>query len=308
MEGSMMLLSLGVMLLIIVVVLVIFFYVLIRYRRRKGEEARMPHQVEGNMKLELTWTVIPVILLFIIAVPTVAQVFGLHDTDSKAAGKKDTLNIKVTAHQYWWQFGYPDQDVKTASDLYVPTGKRINVELTSDDVIHSFWVPALFGKKDANPGLTNKMWFEVDKPGVYRGKCAELCGPSHAFMDFKVVAVSPDKFEKWQKKMKQGETKPQTASAKKGQEIFKDQCMTCHAVGDKGGTDGYPNLTGFGNRQEVAGILEFNKRNLKDYIHDAPSVKEDIEMPSFKDSLSDEQVDAVADYLMEQKTGIEVSK
>lgn len=308
MQASLMMLSLGVMLLVIVAVMVIFVYVLIRYRRRKGEKERIPHQVEGNMKLELTWTVIPILLLFIIAVPTVSQTFKLSDTSPEASTDKNVVNVNVTAHQYWWEFGYPDQDLKTASDLYVPTGSRVHVTLTSDDVVHSFWVPSLFGKKDANPGLENEMWFEVDEPGVYRGKCAELCGPSHAFMDFKVVAVSPDKFEKWQKNMKAGAVKPQTASAKQGQQIFKDQCMSCHAIGDKGGTSAYPDLTGFGNRQQVAGILEYNKKNLKDWIHDAPSIKEDIEMPSFKDSLSDKQVDALADYLMGQKTNIKVSK
>lgn len=307
MQGDLMLLSVGVMSLVILVVIVIFFYVLIRFRKRKDDDS-IPEQVEGNTKLEITWTVIPIILLAILAVPMVYQVFALADTNPTAHEKKHSLTIDVTAHQYWWDFDYKDQKVRTASDLYVPTGTQIHVNLTSDDVIHSFWVPSLFGKMDANPGLTNKMHFSVDKPGVYYGKCAELCGPSHALMDFRVVAVSPDQFDKWTKEMKKGKVKPQTALAKQGQQVFNKECLSCHAIGGNNKGAG-PNLNNFGNRTTIAGILDHNKKNLKAWIHDAPSLKADVTMSNFSEGskkLSDQQLDALVEYLSEQKVDVKV--
>jgi cytochrome c oxidase subunit 2 len=309
MEGSLMMLSLGIMLLVILVVMVIFFYVIIRFRKRKDDDS-IPEQVEGNTKLEIIWTVIPIILLIVIAIPMIYQVFVLAD-DKPKASEKNAITVNVTAHQYWWQFEYPDQKLSTASDLYVPTGTKVYVKLTSQDVIHSFWVPSLFGKQDANPGLTNRMWFKVDKPGVYNGQCAELCGPSHALMDFKVIALSPDKFKAWQKEMKQGADKPKTAAAQQGKKIFKQQCLRCHAIGKNGGSIG-PNLAAYGERTTIAGILEYNKKNLKNWILDAPKYKADIVMPSFsKESgakLTDQQANALAEYLMQQKTGIQIPK
>lgn len=302
MEGWIMLLSLGVMLLVILVVMIIFFYVLIRFRKKKGDDT-IPEQVEGNSKLEIAWTVIPIFLLLILAIPMVYQVFVLAK-DKPSADEKSAITINVTAHQYWWEFQYPNKkdsskSITTASDLYVPTGTKVYVNLNSKDVIHSFWVPALFGKQDLNPGTTNHLWFQVDKPGIYNGECAELCGPSHALMDFKVVAVSPDKFKQWKSQMKKGAVEPKTALAKQGRKIFKKQCMTCHAAGNK--ASAYPNLNNFGNRTTIAGILAHNKKNLKAWIHNAPSIKADIEMPNFKDKLSSKQINALAEYLMEQK-------
>ncbi|HET7628828.1 MAG TPA: cytochrome c oxidase subunit II [Bacillales bacterium] len=310
MQADLMLLSLGIMLLVILAVMVIFFYVIIRFRKRKDDDS-IPEQVEGNTKLEIIWTVIPIILIIIIAIPTVYQVFVLADDRPSASeiDKENAIRIKVTAHQYWWQFEYPDLGIQTATDLYVPTGKKVYVELTSKDVIHSFWVPTLFGKQDANPGLVNRMWFEVPKEGVYLGQCAELCGASHALMDFSVVALSPDKFEAWKKEMKKGADEPKTAEAKQGRKIFKQQCLRCHAIGKNGGNVG-PNLAAYGERTMISGILEYNKKNLKNWILNAPKYKADILMPSFSDGsgakLTEQQADALAEYLMQQKTGIEL--
>lgn len=300
-----MLLSLIIMLFVILVVMIIFFYVIVRFRKRKDDDS-IPEQVEGNAKLEITWTVVPMLLLAILAVPMVYQVFVLANDVPKAHEKK-AITIHVTAHQYWWQFQYPAQKVTTASDLYVPTGTKVYIKLTSADVIHSFWVPALFGKQDVNPGLVNRLWFEVDKPGIYKGECAELCGPSHALMDFKVIAVSPDKFKQWASQMKKGAVQPKTALARQGQQVFKKHCLQCHAIGNK--TSAYPNLTNFGNRTTIAGFLVHNKKNLKAWIHNAPSIKEDVVMPDFSkgsNKLTDKQVNALAEYLMEQKRGIQL--
>lgn len=300
-----MLLSLVIMLFVILVVMIIFFYVVVRFRKRKDDDS-LPEQIEGNAKLEITWTVVPIILLAILAVPMVYQVFVLANDVPKPHEKK-AITINVTGHQYWWQFQYPEQKINTASDLYVPTGTKIYVKLTSADVIHSFWVPALFGKQDTNPGLVNRLWFSVDKPGIYDGECAELCGASHALMDFKVIAVSPDQFKKWVSQMKQGAVQPQNALAQQGKQIFQKHCIQCHAIGNK--ASAYPNLTNFGNRTTIDGFLMHNKKDLKAWIHDAPGLKQGIVMPNFSKGskkLTDQQVNALAEYLMEQKRGIKL--
>ncbi|TCP30501.1 cytochrome c oxidase subunit 2 [Scopulibacillus darangshiensis] len=293
-QADLMLFSLLIMVLVMVVVIVLFTYAIIKFRKKRGQEDFIPKQVEGNAKLELLWTIIPIILLIILAVPTISKTFAHSDTH--VAKGDDVIKVKVTGHQYWWEFEYPDQKIKTAQDLVIPTGKKVVVELTSKDVIHAFWVPALAGKIDANPGQTTSLWLDADKEGTYKGRCAELCGSSHALMYFNVKAVSPDEFKQWSKDMKDGPSAPTTASAKKGEQIFKNNCMSCHAVGEKGGQTA-PNLSNFADRENIAGFKEHNKKNLKAWIKNPGKIKPGAEMPSFEDELSDDQINALADYL-----------
>ncbi|RBW70248.1 cytochrome c oxidase subunit II [Bacillus taeanensis] len=289
------LLSLYIMIGVILVVGVIYTYVLIKFRKRPGQENEIPEQVEGNTTLEILWTAIPILLLIILAVPTVMATFTLAAEEPKEGD--DTLKVQVTANLYWWQFDYPDQEISTSQDLYIPVGEKVYIELTSNDVIHSFWVPALGGKTDTNPGLENTMWLEANEPGVYKGKCTELCGPSHALMDFKVIALEKDEFDAWTEKMKAGPEAPQTAKAQQGEEIFSQSCIGCHAVGDQGGNTA-PNLTSFGDRQTLAGFKEMSKENLVSWIKNPQSMKPGNNMPAFGEQLSDEEVDALADYLL----------
>jgi len=285
-------LSVYIMVGVIAVVLILYVYVLFRYRERPGQTG-IPQQVEGNTKLEITWTVIPIILLLILAVPTVAATFALAEDYTDDEG---VVKVKVTAHQFWWEFEYPDLGVATAQDLYIPTGKKVMVELTTKDVLHAFWVPALAGKMDTVSGLVNKMWLQADREAVYQGKCAELCGTSHALMDFKVIAVSPDAFDSWIAKMKAGPAAPTTAAARLGQQVFQQSCIGCHAVGDQGGKLG-PNLTAFADRVKLAGILENNPELLREWIANPSLFKEGNRMPAFAGQLSAQQMDALVEYL-----------
>lgn len=152
MQYSLMLLSTSIMVLVIVVVAIIFVYVVIRFRRRKGEENKIPKQVEGNHKLEIIWTVIPIILLLILAVPTVSTTFKLADVKAMNDKKrdKDTVVVNVRANQYWWEFEYPDYGIITSQDLVVPTNEKVYFNLIASDVKHSFWIPAVGGKMDTN--------------------------------------------------------------------------------------------------------------------------------------------------------------
>lgn len=286
------------------VVFLIFAYVMIRFRKRKNDDS-IPKQVEGSTVLEVVWTVIPIALLIILAIPTVMHTFAL----SGHLDDEDAINVKVIAHQFWWEFEYPDLGIVTAQDLFIPVGKTINVELTSNDVIHSFWVPNLTGKIDTNPGYVSKegkqnvntFWFDAKEEGVYLGKCAELCGSSHALMEFKVIAVSEEKFANWVASMTAPKTSPTTELAQQGEEIFAKNCMMCHAIDNVAGRLG-PNLNGVGNRATVAGILPANtteelKENLAKWIKNPQDVKPGNTMPAFANLLSDAEVDALVEYL-----------
>lgn len=289
-QRNMMILSFAIMLVVLAAVFLIYIYVIIRFRQRKGQTG-IPKQVEGSHVLEIIWTVVPIILLVILAVPTVYYTFK-HSQDYTQ--DKDSLHVKVTGHQFWWQFEYPDQGINTAQDLYIPVGKRVAFELTTADVNHSFWVPSLGGKIDTNPGEknVNVLYLQADEPGEYKGKCAELCGASHALMDFKVVAVSEAEFNQWVSKM----TAPKTVSADaaKGEQVFKDNCLSCHAVNAAGAGLG-PNLNGFANRTRIAGFLAHDDEKLKEWIDDPQSVKPGSKMPAV--GLDEAQLNDVVKYL-----------
>ncbi|MFS0725962.1 cytochrome c oxidase subunit II [Paenibacillus sp. 1P07SE] len=305
-QFGLMQLSISIMVVVVFVVFALAIYVLIRFRRRKGDDT-IPVQVEGNHKLEIIWTVIPLMLLVVLGVPTIQSVFGLAKDYSR---DEDALQVKVTAHQYWWEFEYPQYGISTAQDLVIPEGKIISIEAQTADVLHSFWIPSLAGKIDTNPGgNVNRMYFQADRTGVFLGKCAELCGPSHANMDFKVKAVDEASFERWTTAMAAPAILPEDPAIA---ELLASQCLTCHAIGEEG-LDVYPNLTGIGSRESVAGILvnvpeEETERysnegtvyeNLKRWIEDPQGIKPGNLMPQV--DLTEEEVDAIARYLADQK-------
>lgn len=274
------------------VVITIYVYVLIRFRKRKGQD-RMPEQTHGSTLLEIVWTVIPIVLLAVLAVPTVKYTFELAD----AKPDQDSIRVKVTGHQYWWEFEYPDLGIKTAQELHIPVGKKVHLEIHGRDVLHSFWVPALGGKTDVIPGRVNTMWLDAKKPGVYQGKCAELCGAGHALMDFKVIADTQTDFNKWVAQMKQP-AKVATAAQKEGEKLFLQNCMGCHA-GVNPRIHG-PDLSKFGTRTTIAGIMPHNEENLKKWLKNPEAVKPGSKMPKI-DYLTPEEMDALTEYLMSRK-------
>lgn len=301
-------LSITIMVAVMIIVFGIAAYVWIKFRRKPGQ-TDVPKQVEGNFKLEIIWTAIPLVLVLILAVATVQKVFAYGENYS---ADKNAVKVKVTSHLFWWEFSYPEYGVTTAQDLIIPTGKKIALELKTADVLHSFWVPSLAGKTDTNTdGTINNAWLEAKKEGVYLGKCAELCGPSHAFMEFKVKAVSEDSFKAWVESMKAPAVLPEDPAVA---EVFKNQCLTCHAVGDQGGPVG-PNLTGIGSRESVASILLNEegsgkpvggkpvKDNMVEWLTDPQKVKPGNKMPQPKEDLglTDEEIDAIAQYLADYK-------
>ncbi|MFC4776304.1 cytochrome c oxidase subunit II [Paenibacillus sp. GCM10023252] len=306
-QFDLMKLSISIMLGVIVVVFAISLYVIIKFRRRKGDNT-IPKQVEGNHKLEIIWTVIPVILLVILGVPTVQSVFSLAEDKTK---DPNAVQVIATSHQYWWEFEYPQLGIKTAQELIIPTGKTISVITKSADVKHSFWIPSLAGKTDSNAGSNaNAIYFSAPKEGVYLGKCAELCGPSHGLMDFKVKAVDESSFDRWTAAIQEPVALPSDPAVK---EAFVKKCLTCHAVGDQGGF-AYPNLTGIGSRESVGGILintddkKYSNEgtvyeNLHRWIENPDEIKPGNGMGKIE--LTKQELDGIAKYLSELKVDFE---
>ena len=170
----------------------LIIYSVIKYRARPdGPEAQQFH---GNLTVELGSTIITALVFIVVLAMTVNTQRVL---SAPLENPKDALTIKVIGHQWWWEFQYPDDGIVTGSDMVIPTGKPIIVEITSVDVIHSFWVPMLAGKMDAIPGRNNRMYLEADREGVYSAQCAEFCGLSHALMAFDVVAMEAAAFDTW---------------------------------------------------------------------------------------------------------------
>jgi cytochrome c oxidase subunit 2 len=307
MQYDLMKLSTLIMVGVIIIVMVIFFLVIIRFRRK---DDRIPKQVEGSHKLEIIWTTVPILLLLILAVPTVAATFKLADVSPMDKKNTKALVINVRSHLYWWDFEYPNQKLVTSQDLVVPTNEKVYFNLKSTDVKHSFWIPAVGGKLDTNTENINKFWLEFDDKraneagNLFYGKCAELCGPSHALMDFKVKAISRDKFDAWVTSM-QTVKEPQKAQgtvAAQGQEIFNQSCIGCHAVTPSNKMPETarlaPNLSNFGDRSRVAGVLDHNKKELKNWIRNPETYKPGNLMTGKYPEMSEDQLDSLAEYLM----------
>lgn len=174
---------------------VMLVYAIWKFRSRPGQP-RQPEQTHGNTKLEILWTVIPAVVLAVIAVPTVQVIFK-----TQGEARADALQIEVIGHQWWWEFNYPEYGIRTANEVYMPIGRTVNFHLKTHDVIHSFWIPGLGGKRDLVNNRTNYLWFTPDstKPEgeAFNGFCAEYCGTSHANMRFKAFTVTPEQFASW---------------------------------------------------------------------------------------------------------------
>ncbi|MDQ3672836.1 MAG: cytochrome c oxidase subunit II [Gemmatimonadota bacterium] len=168
-------------------------FIVFKYRHRPNQPP--PPQTHGSTKLEITWTLIPAVILVFIAVPTVRTI-----VITQAEAAPGSLNIDVTGHQWWWEFKYPEYGITTANEIYLPAGRTVNFRLRSADVIHSFWAPQLGGKRDVVTNRTNYIWLTPDSSTasqVWNGFCAEYCGTAHTYMRFRVFTVTPQDFESW---------------------------------------------------------------------------------------------------------------
>jgi cytochrome c oxidase subunit 2 len=276
---------------IFLVVQALLLVAVFRFRERDPEA--VPRQVRGSAALELIWTVLPAVILIFIAFPTVAAIFR-----TQAAPPRDALRVKVIGHQWWWEFQYPDLGIVTASDLHFPAGRPVSLEIVGADVIHSFWVPQLGGKRDAIPGSGTRIVLTADTPGEYYGQCAEFCGASHANMRHRAVVETPEAFAAWvTRQTAPAATPPDGSPAAAGLQVYRTgTCVGCHTVrGVSAGAIG-PDLTHFGSRRTIAGgILPNTAENLARWLKNPPAVKPGSLMPDQR--LSDPEVAALVAYL-----------
>jgi cytochrome c oxidase subunit 2 len=249
---------------VFVVVEGLLIYSIVRFRERPNSP--MPTQIHGNNTVEIIWTIVPSVFLFIVLVGTIYTMFGLTTFSSS---NNRTLEIRVVGHQWWWEFDYLNEHIVTADELVIPVGTRIEAHLLSQNVIHSFWVPELFGKTDVIPGHANMSVFQADQVGEYRGQCTEFCGLEHAHMNFYVIVKSQDEYNTWVTAQEQSaSTTPTDPTALAGQKLFLGSggCQGCHGIVGvnlkddqhlNSGADASvlvgPNLTHFGSRNQIAG-------------------------------------------------------
>jgi cytochrome c oxidase subunit 2 len=212
------------------------------------------------------------------------------------------LLIEVTAYQWWWNFEYehpePEQRVRTANELHLPVGRPIAIKLLASDVIHSFWVPSLHGKLDAIPGHETTLYLRIDKPGIYRGQCAEYCGLQHAHMAFVIFAESSDDFEKWIQSQRQTAHQPESDQEKRGLQLVQQSaCVMCHTIrGTAAGGRIAPDLTHVATRATIgAGVLPRDAAHLSDWIRDPQHAKPGNRMPAL--ALPDGDREAIVAYL-----------
>ncbi|MEA2560657.1 MAG: cytochrome c oxidase subunit [Acidobacteriota bacterium] len=241
-------------------------------------------------------TAVTVVLLFVLLTGSVAT------GRATATLPGEPLNLKLTGKQWWWQVEYvdpvPSQSITTANEIHIPVGRPVKIQLESTDVIHSFWVPNLHGKKDLIPGYSNVIWIEADRPGVYRGQCAEFCGFQHAHMALLVIADPPERFRAWADAQRQSSAPPRTPQQALGKYLVERlPCANCHTVrGTQASGRLGPDLTHLASRRTLAaGTMPNNRGHLSGWLLDPQSVKPGSLMPPT--AMSSESLQAVLAYL-----------
>ncbi len=287
-----------------------------KYRHKYNDQ--LPAQIHGNTKVEIAWTIVPAIIAIFIFVLTFQAIQKIEVKPSVASA--DEVHIQVIGHQWWWEFRYPDittadgKVLVTANEMWIPAGKVIDLTVTSADVIHDFWIPALSGKRDALPVHETKIWFKADdvpdgEPKVYWGQCAEYCGTEHAYMKMRVVAASPNDFQTWVT-----EQSGPAVNADLPADFTAAGCIGCHVIrgtdAANGGQIG-PDLTHFGSRMTIAaGTLDNNRDNLHRWLDSPDAVKPGNIMTQVikDDTLSPEQLNTLTDYLISLDPGIDAKE
>jgi len=281
-------------LVIFIVVEAGLLYVCYRFRDRPG--AAIPRQVHGHTPLEIGWTVAFAVILLIIGIPTIRVIFKTQEAPAATA-----LRVDVGGRQWWWEFKYPDLKVTTANEVHLPVGQTVAFHLYAPDVIHSFWIPQLGGKRDVVPHRVNRIILTPDTPGEYIGQCAEYCGMSHANMRFRAIVHDKAGWDQWVANQQAAPVESQDPAAQKGREIFgQSACVGCHTIqGVSAGVLG-PNLTHFGSRKTFAGgLYPATAENLAKWIENPDHMKPGVLMPNL--GMKSEQSQALAAFLLSLK-------
>lgn len=294
-------LVLSVTLAIFLIVAGLLLYALVRYRHRPEDSDREPAQIYGSNQIELSWTVIPILIVVMLFLATTRVILGTQGIPKP----EQTTNVTVIGHQFWWEYRYPELGVVTANELHIPISDPAKpmptyLTMSSADVSHSFWVPRLAGKTDVIPNRVNTMWIDPQQAGLYLGQCAQYCGSQHAKMLLRVYAQSPADFAAWVSQQKKPAQQDFTgnAAAAEGQTVFMhNACINCHAVGGTAATGRFgPDLTHLASRDTIAsGAIENTPANLRKWIDDPSSMKPGSLMPPMH--LNQHDLDAITAYL-----------
>jgi cytochrome c oxidase subunit 2 len=258
--------------------------------------------VDPATERRMAWIVGGATLATVLTLGVLAVANTLTGRALTAIRSPQALEVEVVGHQFWWEFRINDADpsrtVVTANELHLPVGRPVLLKLVSRDVIHSFWVPEVAGKRDLIPGQQNTLELQVDEPGMYRGQCYEFCGHQHAKMGFVLVAEPPEQFEAWRARELRPAPPPSTPLAQRGQQVFlTGPCALCHTVQgtDARATTG-PNLTHVASRSMLAaGTLPFNRGHLAGWIANPQALKPGNKMPPI--SLPPDDLQALLSYL-----------
>jgi cytochrome c oxidase subunit 2 len=266
------------------------------FRRRRPED-QAPETTRRLTTVVTGATAVTALTLIVLTIFSVTAQRGLAALPAPGA-----ITIDVVGHQWWWEFQYrdasPNEWVNSPNELHIPVGVPVAVRAMSRDVIHSFWVPNLHGKRDLIPGIVTHTWIQADRPGVYRGQCAEFCGHQHANMAFVTVAEPMDQFLMWLQQQRRGAPQPATDVQKRGHQLFMTgPCVMCHAIrGTPAGSRIGPDLTHVASRRTLAsGTLPNTREHLARWIVDSQEIKPGNRMPPTP--MSREDLDALLAYL-----------
>ncbi len=285
---------------IFLVVAGLLVYVLIRYRSR-ASDTEEPTQIYGSNQIELSWTVIPILIVVMLFLATARVIFATESAPKPVSA----MDVTVIGHQFWWEYRYPGFGVVTANELHIPVSDPQHptptyLTMSSADTDHSFWIPRLAGKMDLIPNKINTMWIDPPATGLYLGQCAQYCGTQHAKMLLRVYADSPTDFAAWIKHQQQ--PAEENAAVAEGRTVFQhNACISCHSVAGTVATGRFgPDLTHVASRDTIAsGAIVNTPANVRDFVSDPSHLKPGALMPPMH--LNDHDLDAVTAYLMTLK-------
>lgn len=291
---------------IFVVVTTLLVYVVWKFRRKGPEDdLKEPPQIYGSTHIELAWTVVPILITFVLILVTSRTIGEIQNRKMP----ENAVQIRLVGHQWWWEVHYPKEGIITANEIHVPLSRRdgagerpTELILESADVIHSFWVPQLAGKTDLIPNRKNRTWIEPFATGTFFGNCAEYCGTQHANMLLRVIVEEPEAYERWVQKMKAPVAEPQAELAAQGRKAFyANSCVNCHKIDGTTAKGVFgPDLTKLMTRQTIgAGVAPLTPENLHAWVRNPQTLKTGCLMPDMK--LLDSEVDSIAAYLLTLK-------
>jgi cytochrome c oxidase subunit 2 len=285
---------------IFVIVCGLLIYAVTRFRKRADDDNHEPPQVYGSSQVELAWTVIPMLIVVVLFLATTRVISTLQN----AMPPKGAIEVVVTAHQFWWEYRYPDLGIVTANELHVPVSDPARptptfLTLLSADTDHSFWVPRLAGKTDLLPNQVNRMWIDPHETGVYLGQCAQYCGTQHAKMLQRVYVDSREDFDRWVESQRSpAPAAAEASNVSDGRHVFlSTACSSCHTVAGTTAAGRFgPDLTHLMSRETIAsGAAPNSPEHLRLWIQNPDAIKPGSLMPAMQ--MSERDLDALTAYL-----------